>query len=450
MSALHDAAFGAPAMAALFDDVARVQAMLDFEAALARVEGRLGVIPAAAADAIEAQCRAELYDLPALYAEMSIAGNPAIPLVKHLTSKLEGEAARVVHWGGTSQDVMDTGLALQMRGAFDLLETQLAALADAAARLARDHRDTPMVGRTLLQQALPITFGLKAARWLDLAVRQVERLRALRAEAIALQFGGAAGTLASLGAEDGLKIMAALAAELDLPEPVLPWHAERDRIGAVAGQLGSLAGSMAKIARDLTLMMQTEVAEAFEAPAAGKGGSSTLPHKRNPVDALFALAAARQAVALVPAVQGAAEQEHERAAGAWHAEWIALPALFIHTSGAVARVATALATLEVDTARMARNLDLTQGLVLAEAAMMALAPHLGRPEAKKVVEAGCRAAQAEDRHLKDVLAEVPEVAAALSPEALAACFDPLAYQGAGAAFIDRALAHYAKVLPAAG
>lgn len=446
----HDANFGSPAMAALFDDAARAQAMLDFEAALARVEGRLGIIPAGAAAAIEAECRAELYDLPALFAEMSVAGNPAIPLVRHLTARLSGEAARVVHWGGTSQDVMDTGQALQMRAAFDLLEARLAALAAAAAALARDHRHTPMIGRTLLQQALPMTFGLKAARWLDLAVRQVERLRTVRAEALVLQFGGAAGTLASLGAADGLRIMAALAAELDLAEPALPWHAERDRIAAVAGFLGALAGSMAKIARDLTLLMQTEVAEAFEAPAAGKGGSSTLPHKRNPVDALFALAAARKAVALVPVLLGAMEQEHERAAGAWHAEWTCLPELFVLAAGAVERVAAALATLEVDAARMRHNLEMTRGLVMAEAAMMALAPHLGRPAAKRLVEDACRQAQSAGRHLRDVLGEISEVKQALGAAELDACLDPMRYQGAGEAFIDRALAHHAAVLPGGG
>ena len=445
MSPQHDAAFGSAAMAALFDDRARVQAMLDFEAALARVEGRLGVIPADAAAAIEAQCDVDLYDLPALFAEMGVAGNPAIPLVKHLTRRLSGEAARVVHWGGTSQDVMDTGLVLQMRGAFDLLEKQLAAQAVAAAGLARAHRDTPMIGRTLMQQALPITFGLKAARWLDLAVRQIERLRSLRLDAQTLQFGGASGTLASLGAEDGLRIMAALAEELGLAEPTLPWHAERDRIAAVAGGLGGLAGGMAKIARDLVLMMQTEVAEAFESPAADKGGSSTLPHKRNPVDALFALAAARKAVALVPAVLGAMEQEHERAAGAWHAEWITLPELFVLTAGAVERVTAALATLEVGPAAMAENLVLTKGLVMAEAAMMALAPHLGRPRAKALIEQACQRAQAQSRHLRDVLGDDDEVKQALSQDELAACFDPLRYQGAGGAFIDRALAHHARV-----
>jgi 3-carboxy-cis,cis-muconate cycloisomerase len=241
--------------------------------------------------------------------------------------------------------------------------------------------------------------------------------------------------------------MAALAAELDLAEPALPWHAERDRLAAVAGTLGTLAGAMAKIARDLTLMMQTEVAEAFEAPAAGKGGSSTLPHKRNPVDALFALAAARKAIALVPAVQSAMEQEHERAAGAWHAEWISLPELFVLAAGAVERVTAALAGLEVDAAAMRRNLELTRGLVMAEAAMMALAPRLGRPRAKQLVEDACRVAQAGGRHLRDVLAEIAEVKQALGTAGLEACFDPMRYQGAGGAFIDRALAHYAAVVP---
>jgi 3-carboxy-cis,cis-muconate cycloisomerase len=447
MTSAHDAEFGAPAMAALFDDAARLQAMLDVEAALARAEARLGVIPAEAGAAIVAQCRAGLFDAAAVFGEAGVAGNPAIPLVRHLTARLDAGTARYVHWGGTSQDLIDTGAVLQMRRALALLEEMTAALATACAGHAERHRRTPMIGRTLLQQALPITFGLKAAHWLALATRQVERLRELAGRALVLQFGGAAGTLASLGA-DGLRVMQALAEELALPMPELPWHTERDRLAEIAGGLGTLAGGAAKIAQDLVLLMQTEVAEAFEAPGAGKGGSSTLPHKRNPVDALFALAAARKAIALVPAVQGAMLQEHERAAGAWHAEWILLPELFTLAAGTVARAGRAVATLDVDAARMRRNLDLTDGLVMAEAVMMALAPKLGRPRAHHLLQTACRQAQADGVHLKAVLARDAEITRALTPAEIEGCFDPLRYQGAGDQFITRALQRFRAVVPA--
>jgi 3-carboxy-cis,cis-muconate cycloisomerase len=441
MSAAEASLAGA-AMVASFDRRERLQAMLDFEAALARAEARAGVIPADAADAIADKCDATLFDLDALDRQAAVAGLPTIPMTRMLTALVGGKAARWVHWGGTSQDVIDSAAMLQARAGFNLLIDDLREIGTACAELAEAHRATPMAGSTLLQQALPISFGLKAAQWLALTTRLLQRVTALRRDGLALQFGGAAGTLAALGAEDGLKVMALLAEELDLPAPDLPWQAQRDRIGEIAGGLGTVAGGMGKIAGDIILMMQTELGEVGEAPADGKGGSSTLPHKRNPVDALAAATAARLAIAQVPVLLNAMVQEHERAAGAWQAEWQALPELFRQTGTATAHLRQAVTGLQVDPDRMRANLEATGGQIMAEAAMMALAPMLGRLPAKDLVTRACRQAAAEGMDLKDVLAADPEVALALDAAALDRVFDPLAYLGAADTFINRALAAF--------
>jgi 3-carboxy-cis,cis-muconate cycloisomerase len=302
-----------------------------------------------------------------------------------------------------------------------------------------------MAGRTLLQQALPIVFGLKAARWLALATRQAHALRACRAQSIALQFGGAAGTLAALG-DAGMPAAAALAEGLGLPLPDLPWHAERDRVATIAAALGVAAGAMAKIARDLVLLAQTEVGEVSEALASGKGGSSAMPHKHNPVDATMALAAARLAIGYVPVVLSAMDQEHERAAGGWQSEWAAIPALFCTTAGAAARVRAALEGLHVDAGRMRANLDSGNGLPMAESLALALAPQLGRPEAQKLVGALSTRAAAEGITLHQAAAADPRVANILAPAALDHALDPAAYLGSASALIDRALAGYSALI----
>ena len=330
---------------------------------------------------------------------------------------------------------------LQMRDGLDLLQAGLLEIGRSCAALAERHRHTPMAGRTLLQQALPITFGLRAARWLALVHRQIERLRALRGDALALQFGGAAGTLASLGS-DGARVAELLAEELDLPCPDLPWHGERDRVAEIAAALGIVAGAMGKIAQDVLLLSQTELGEVAEGAAPGKGGSSTLPHKRNPVDTVAAVAAARLAQSLVPVVLASMIQEHERAVGGWQSEWAALPELFRYTAGAVERVRLAVENLEVDAERMRANLGVTRGLLMAESLSMTLATRLGKQEAHHVVQAACERAVREGADLATVAQADERISGALSPDEIAAALDPSAYLGSADLFVDRALAAF--------
>lgn len=441
MSDPRDALHTTPAMAAVCAPEAHLRHLLAFEAALARAEARAGLIPAAAADAIGAACQVERFDLAALYREAASAGTLAIPLVRALTAQVAEAGRPYVHWGATSQDAIDTALVLQMRDGLELIEADLLRLAAACASLAEAHRATLMAGRTLLQQALPIPFGLKAARWLGLVVRQVHALRAQRREALVLQFGGAAGSLASLG-QHGLAVAELLAAELGLGLPDLPWHAERDRPAGLAAALGVMAGAMAKIAHDVLLLAQNEVGEANEAAAPGKGGSSAMPHKRNPVDAIMASAAARLAQGQVPIILAAMAQEHERAAGGWQAEWQAIPDLLRYSAGAVARTAAAVAGLEIDAGRMRANLEAGGGLLMAESLTLALAPQLGRAQARRVVEDLCARAVAAGRTLGEEAQSDAQVSAALGPAEIAAALDPAGYLGSSDALIDRALAHY--------
>ena len=371
--------FSTKSMSTVFSPAAHVQAMLVFEAALAHAEAHVGLLSQEAATSIEAKCKVELFDIAALYREAELAGTPAIPLVRMLTALVEDEAQKFVHWGATSQDAIDTALMLQIRDGLDLLMERLYEISAACARLAEQHRHTLMIGRTLLQQALPITFGLKAARWLALVVRQIQALRTHRESTLAVQLGGAAGTLASLG-DNGLQVVELLAEELGLPAPDLPWHTERDRITEIATTLGVVAGAMAKIAGDIVLLAQTEVGEVTEGAAPGKGGSSAMPQKHNPVDATSAIASARLAIGVVPVLLSAMSQEHERAVGGWQAEWVAIPTLFRYTASAIEHVQHALSDLQVDTERMSENLALTKGLVMAESLTMVLATHMGKQE----------------------------------------------------------------------
>lgn len=437
-----DPLFTTAAMRGIFSDHGRVQGMLDFEAALARAEARVGVIPAAAVAAIAAACDAGRIDIEQLAQGAALGGNSAIPLVKLLTALVaadDPEASRYVHWGATSQDAMDTGLVLQLRAALELFDADLARLAGVLRELAAAHAQTVLVGRTWLQHATPTTLGLKAAGWLGAVERHRARLHELRPRLLALQFGGAAGTLASLGTR-GLDVSRALAEELGLALPELPWHAHRDRVAEVATALGLLVGTLGKVARDVSLLMQTDVAEVFEPAAAGRGGSSTMPHKRNPVACAAILGAATRVPGLVATMLAAMVQEHERSLGGWHAEWDTLPEICTLAAGALAQATQMLAGLEVDPARMARNLDLTRGLILAEAVTMALAEHIGRLPAHHVVELACKRAVAEGRHLREVLGDDPQVTAHLDAAALDRLLDPQHYTGCAAAFVQRALA----------
>jgi 3-carboxy-cis,cis-muconate cycloisomerase len=435
--------FTSPAMDAIFAPAAHVRHMLAFEAALARAEGVAGVIPAAAVEPIILACR-EDFDSAALDAEAAIAGTPAIPLVRLLRARLAGDAADYVHWGATSQDVIDSAAMLQMRSGLELLIADLLAIGARCAALAQEHRWTLQAGRTLLQHALPITFGLKVARWLALVSRQIGALRQVRDQSLALQFGGAAGTLAALGVA-GPRVAELLAAELGLPLPDMPWHAERDRIAAIAAAVGIAAGSAAKIAHDIALLAQTEVGEATEAPAPGKGGSSALPHKRNPVDAMQALAAARLAAGTLPVVLSALAHEHERAVGGWQAEWAAIPDLFRYASGAIAYTRQAVQGLQIDAQRMRANLDLSNGLIMAESLTLALAAQIGRSEARRIVETISDQARNAGISLRQAAHYSTRISAALSSDAIDQALDPAAYLGSADALIDRALAAFRDV-----
>jgi len=440
--ALLDPLFGSTAMDEVFSDGARLQRMLDFEAALARAQAEIGLIPLAAAEAIASKCAARLLDAESLAAATALSLNPAIPLVKQLTAlvaKENTEAARFVHRGATSQDANDTGLVLQMRHALDLLDADLKLLRESLIQMAKKYRSTPIAGRTLMQHALPTTFGMKVAGWLDAMNRHGERLRQTRKRALVLQFGGAVGTLAALRG-DGLRVAEALAKELQLELPVAPWHGHRDRVAEVATTLGLCAGTLGKIARDISLHMQTEIAEVFEPAREGRGGSSTLPHKRNPVSAGVVLAAATRVPGLVGTMLSAMVQEDERGLGNWQAEWETLPQIFRLTGGSLHQVAAIVPDLEIDTERMRRNLDATHGLIYAEAVTMALASHIGKSEAHTLVEAASQQARSSGKHLREVIGQTSAVTQHLKAADLDRLFAPANYLGAAEEFTDRVIA----------
>jgi 3-carboxy-cis,cis-muconate cycloisomerase len=427
-------------MAALFSDRATLQGMLDFEAALARDEAAEGIIPAEAAEPIADHCRAELYDLAEIGRQTTLAGNPAIPMVKLLTARVaetDREAARWVHWGATSQDAIDTGRLVQIAAALQVTEQRLSTVTTILARLADTHRRTVMPGRTLLQHALPTTFGLKAAQWLDALSAHTAALANI-APSLPLQLGGAAGTLASLG-ERG----PALQERMTGSATALPWHTTRAALARLGAELGLIAGTLGKIGRDVILLMQTEVAEVFEPAAAGKGGSSALPHKRNPVQSLAMSAIADRTPGLVATLLAALPQAHERGVGGWHAEWEVVPQLFTLTGASLVHAAAMLDGLEIDAARMRANLDLTGGLILSERVALALGERMPRMEAKALVEIACKKSVNERRPLRDILAAEPRVTTHLDAAALDALFDPATYLGATEAMIERALTAHA-------
>lgn len=439
---LLDSLFTTEPMRAIFSDARRIQGMLNFEAALARAEARVGMIPPEAAEAIAARCQVERFDLSEIARATAKAGNPAIPLIAALTEQVaseNAEAARYVHWGATSQDAMDTGLMLQLRDALDTLDGDLARLARACATLAEATAGTPMAGRTWLQQASPTTFGLKVAGWLSAINRHRQRLRRLRPRVLVVQLGGSVGTLAGFGAL-GIEVAAALADDMGLALPDIPWHAERDRVAEVATTLGLLAGTLGKMARDTTLLAQTEVGEAFEPDEPGKGRSSTLPQKRNPVGASVALAAATRVPGLVATMLAAMPQEHERGLGGWQAEWETLPEVACLTAGALAQMTQVVESMELDSDRMRANLDLTHGVICAEAVALALALSVGKSEAHRLVREASHRALTQQTPLREALAAMPEVTARLSGDDLDRLCDPASVTGPAERLIQRVLA----------
>jgi len=426
---LFDGVLARGAVRAAVSDGAWLQALLDVEAALARAGAAAGVFPAQDAEAIAGACRAEDFDPAALGAQAAASGNPVVPLVRALTAAVPASAAGRVHLGATSQDVLDSAAMLVSMRALEPLLADLDAAAAAAAALAAAHRDTPMAGRTLLQQALPITFGLKAAGWLAGLDAASARLAEVRRTRLCAQLGGAAGTLASLG-EAGPAVLRHLAELLGLCEPVLPWHTERSRVIELAAALGGVAAAVGKVAGDIVLLAQSEVGEVAEG---APGGSSTLPHKRNPVAAVSAIACAAQAPGLVATLLAAAAgAQHERAAGAWHAEWRPLRELLRSTGSAAAWLEASLAGLQVDATAMRANLERTGGVLLAERVTSALAPLRGRLAAHDLVSAAAAEAAAGTRSFAEALAARD---APITGDAL----EPAGYLGSAGEFVDRAL-----------
>jgi 3-carboxy-cis,cis-muconate cycloisomerase len=430
--------YGSDAMRAVFDERAYFQRMLDVEAALARVQARLGIIPADAAAAITRAAVVESLDTAELAASARNVGYPVVGLVAGL-SRAAGAAGGWTHWGATTQDIMDTATVLQVREGLALIRDALVAMVAALTAQADKHRHTVMAGRTHLQQALPITLGLKCAVWAQPLIAHVGRLDALRPRVEQVSFAGAAGTLASLG-DKGIAVMEGLAAELELAAPAAPWHVCRDGLAETVAFLGLVCGSLAKLATDVILLAQTEVAEVAEPYVAGRGSSSTMPQKRNPIASEYILAAARTVHALVPVMFGAMAADHERATGPWQAEALVLPQAFVLTHGALGHAGAIAEGMVVDAARMRRNLDLTGGLIVAEAVMMGLAPQIGRGEAHHVVKHACDAALAEGIPLADALGREKAVAGRLDRAAIERLTDPAHYLGSADAFIDRVLA----------
>ncbi|MCC7426772.1 MAG: adenylosuccinate lyase family protein [Alphaproteobacteria bacterium] len=442
-STLYRDMFGAEAMRRVFCDEGRLQAWLDTEAALARAQGKLGIIPAEAAAEISARAKVENLDQAAIKAEFDRVGFPILPMVHALQKAVSEQSRRYVHWGSTTQDIIDTGLVLQIRAGLALLDAELAAIEAALAKLVAEHRDTVMAGRTFGQQAIPVTFGYKAAIWLDETMRHRARLAAMRPRVLVVECGGAVGTLASMGA-DGLKVRAAIAAELGLGEPEISWHVARDRIAEVGSLLAMVTATLAKIGGEIAALMRTEIGELAEPAIHGRGASSTLPQKRNPILASPLWAIARRVRMLALNAVESMEQEHERGNGPMFLEWGAMPEAFVFTAGALAQARFVLEGLEVDARQMRRNLDLTGGAVMAEAIMMGLAPVLGRGRAHDLVYEVCRRAAFGEITVKAGLLAVPEIAAAITPEKIDALLDPSGYLGTCRDMADRVLAAWRK------
>lgn len=437
-SAVFRNIFSTEAMRRIFSDESRVQKYLDFEAALARAQARLGIIPQEAAAEIERHCGAGGINFVKLETETARIGYPVLPVVQQLVALCRDGLGEWCHWGATTQDVTDSATVMQIREALTLIEADIDAIAAALAGLARKYRDTPMAGRSNLQQAVPITFGYKTATLLAAFDRHKQRLQELRARVLVGEFGGAAGTLASLGGR-GLQVQAELMKELRLGVPAIAWHTTRDSIAEIGCFLGLLTGTCGKLAFDVKLMMQTEVEEVFEPFQEGRGSSSTMPQKRNPISSVYITALTsvvrQQVAALLDAMVG----DHERATGPWEIEWIVLPEIFCLSAGALAQTLFVLTGLQVDEKKMRANLDLTKGLIVSEAVMMGLAPYLGRQSAHDLVYDICRKVIATGRPLVDLLAENEEVSKHLDRAALTRLCDPANYLGEAGAMVDRVL-----------
>jgi 3-carboxy-cis,cis-muconate cycloisomerase len=425
-SAIFRDIFSTEAMRRVFADENRIQKYLDIEAALATVQARLGIIPKDAAAEIVKHCQVGEYDLALLKKQTERIGYPVLPVVQQLVKKCANGVGEWCHWGATTQDITDTATVLQIREALDLIEGELVAISKALAGLAKKYRDTP------------ITFGFKAATLLSGFDRHLERLKELRPRVLVGEFGGAAGTLASLG-KDGLKVHDPLMKELGLGQPAIAWHTMRDSIAEVGCFLGLVTGTLGKIATDVKLMMQTEVEEVYEPFAEGRGSSSTMPQKRNPISCNYIIACTSMVRQNVAALLDAMVEDHERSTGPWEIEWISVPEIFCLASGALNQARFLLEGLEVDPARMRANLDLTRGLIVSEAVMMGLGPHLGRQRAHDLVYDICRKSITAKESFLDLLAADPDISKHMKRDELAKLVDPANYLGVAGAMIDRVL-----------
>ncbi|ANE75491.1 adenylosuccinate lyase family protein [Dickeya solani] len=441
-SILFRDSFGTPEMRAIFDDHELIRKYVEVEIALAKAEARCGVIPQQAADEIAKTCNADTLDFDLLRHETEIVGYPILPLV-HQISKQAGASGGYVHWGATTQDIMDTAVVLQIRDAFDLIEADIRSLRNTLADLARRYRNTPMAGRTHLQQALPITFGYKAAIWLDMFDRHAERLEQARPRILVGEFAGAAGTLASLG-DKGLAVQKAMMEELKLGVPTSTWHVARDGFAEAVNLLAVITGSLGKIAYDVMLLASNEFGELYEPFVKGRGASSTMPQKRNPISSELMLACAKGVRQHAGLMLDAMVQDLERATGPWHAEWIAIPESFVLAAGALNQAKFMLSGLIVDEQAMAKNLDMTKGLIVAEAVMMGLAPYMGRQDAHDVVYDACRIVNTQGGRLADVLNDMPQVSSRLKPELIEQLTDPVNYLGIAPEMVDQVLEKSAK------
>ncbi|WP_314439052.1 3-carboxy-cis,cis-muconate cycloisomerase [Massilia timonae] len=437
-SILYRDAFGTAAMRGIFSDHALIQRYIDVEVALARAEAQTGVIPQEAADIIARESQIERIDFDHMRHETDIVGYPILPLVHQLVAMC-GEAGRYVHWGATTQDIMDTAVALQVRDALDIVDNDIRELRKILADLSVKHRDTPMAGRTHLQQALPVTFGYKVAIWLAMFDRHQQRLAELRPRVAVVEFAGAAGTLASLGGK-GFEVQQALAQELGLGVPATTWHVARDGFAEAVNLLALVTGSLGKIALDIMIMASTEFAEVYEPFVKGRGASSTMPQKRNPISSELMLAASKAVRQHAGLMVDAMVQDFERATGPWHAEWIAIPESFILAAGALHQAKFALGGLIVDTDAMKRNLGITRGLIVAEAVMMSMAPYTGRQQAHDIVYDACRTVNEKGGTLAEALAVLPEVTAHFDRAAIDRMTDPANYLGLAPQMVDRAVA----------
>jgi 3-carboxy-cis,cis-muconate cycloisomerase len=438
-SAIFRDIFSTAEMRLVFSDEARTAYYLEIEAALAKAQARLGIIPEKAAQEIVRQCRIENIDLARLKQQTERIGYPILGVVQQIVGLCADGLGEWCHWGATTQDITDTAVILQIRDALKLVEKDMQATTKSLADLSRRYRDTPMAGRSNLQQAVPLTFGFKMAALLAAMQRHRERLAQLRPRVLVGEFAGAVGTLASLGA-DGLKVQAELMKELGLGQPEIAWHTVRDRIGEVGCFLGLVTGTLGKISMDVKLLMQTEVAEVYEPFHEGRGSSSTMPQKRNPVASLYIHANAALVRQHVAALLEAAVADHERSTGPWEIEWIALPEIFLLASGALAQTKHMVAGLEVDAKKMRANLDLTLGMIVSEAVMMGLGPHLGRQRAHDLVYDICRKVATTGEPLVDLLAKDPDISKHLTRAELEKVCDPAGYLGLAGEMVDRVLA----------